>query len=209
MFRRSRPLLSLADGILNSIQAIRIGLQPGSRYSVRDLDIEEKPAVDLEALDFLEKKNATGFCLRTREDFDWITSFPWVKTGHAGDVRYFFSSLAPVFRNICLKIKDTGGNMTGFLWMVLHGEAMTLPYYARDPGTPPDLTRILNNCLQSNRVSHLTTYQPDVIESFRPGPILGKRTMIQRYFATRDLLKQLPDPESIAFQDGDGDVVFV
>jgi hypothetical protein len=63
--------------------------------------------------------------------------------------------------------------------------------------------------MQSGRISYLTTYQSPFINIFTPGPILGKRIMIQNYFATRDLLRQLPDPGTIRFQDGDGDVVFV
>jgi hypothetical protein len=39
-------------------------------------------------------------------------------------------------------------------------------------------------------------------------PLLGKRKMHQRYFATHELIRQLPAGDKIFFQDGDGDVVF-
>ncbi len=218
LYRRSRPLLSLADGLLNAVQEIRILF---SRKDLQGIDVEENRELDLESLDFLEKNGSTGFCLRGREDFDWITSYPWVKPGSDRDTRYFFSSIAPVFQNICLKVRDADGNIGASLWLVIHGNQMTTPYVAFSPHArwstsgkvQPDLSSVvsgvLNHYLQRSRVSYLTTYQPDLTEIFRPGPILGRRSMTQNYFATRDLIRQLPDPRSLSFQDGDGDVVFV
>jgi hypothetical protein len=63
--------------------------------------------------------------------------------------------------------------------------------------------------MQKTGVSYLTSYHAPLIGVFTPGPILGMRKMTQHYFAARDLLRQLPSAGSIAFQDGDGDVVFV
>jgi GNAT superfamily N-acetyltransferase len=206
IYQRSRPLLTLADGLLNVVQDIRIRVR---REKLQGLDFEEHAKVELEALDFLEKNEGTGFCLRGLEEFDWITSWPWIKEGAEKDARYFFSSLAPAFRNICLKIRDAQGVMAGFLWLVVKGGGMTLPYAVFRPGISSDVSRLISHYMQSGRISYLTTYQSPFINIFTPGPILGKRIMIQNYFATRDLLRQLPDPGTIRFQDGDGDVVFV
>ncbi len=206
IYRRSRPLLSLADGILNTVQDVRTALK---REDVGGLNIGEKEAVDLQAVDFMERMQGTGFCARTHEDFDWITGFPWVKAGPARDDRYFFSSVSRRFRNICLTLRDAGGDIYAFLWLVLNGEKMTLPYAVLAPGTEPDASRILNHYLQSNRVSYLTTYHSRITSFFHPSPMLGARKMSQNYFATRELLRQFPDPGSVPFQDGDGDVVFV
>ena len=214
VYRRSRMLLSMADGMLNTVQSIRIRMK---RKDINDLDIEELPEIDLEALDIMEKNDGTGFCRRSMEDFNWITSYPWVKSGPQKDSRYFFSSVARNFKNICLKIRNPGGDLHGFLWMVLNGSQMTIPYAVFNPEAFSDesselssfISRVLNHYIQTNRVSYLTAYQSTITENFRPGPILGSRKMIQNYFATRDLIRQLPDPMSIPFQDGDGDVVFV
>ncbi len=206
MYRRSRPILSLADGILNTVQDIRIGLK---REDMAGMDFEENEAVDFRAMDFLEKNLGTGFCIRTQEDFDWITAYPWVKPGPEKDDRYYFSSLAHRFRNICIKVMDRHGEMIGFLWMAIHGDKMTLPYVVFHPGASEDIARILDHYLRANRIAYLTTYQSQITNSYRPSPILGSRKMSQKYFATRDLIKQLPEPGSFPFQDGDGDVVFV
>ena len=221
IYRRSRPLLSLADGILNTAQDVRIRIK---KETLAGLKIEESDSPDYIAADFLEKSQAAGFSIRTQEDFDWIISNPWVLETPERDSRYFFSSHSPRFRNICVKIMNTEGEITGFLWIVINGEKMTIPYIAISQAsemkkvssieaetreTNEALSRILNYYLQSNRISYLTTYQSRVTNIFQPGPLLGTRKMTQNYFATLDLLKQLPDPQSVQFQDGDGDVVFV
>ena len=206
VYRRSRLLLSMADGILNAVQDARTRL---NREKLEDLDYEEQETIDLESLAFIESNGDTGFCARTHEDFNWISSYPWVKSGREKDSRYFFSSVSARFRNICIRTRDSGGEMNGFMWMVLNGEKMTLPYLSYRNGALPGLTRLLNHCLQEYRVSYLTTYHSPVMENFRPLPLLARRKMTQKYIATRDLKKQLPDPAAIRFQDGDGDVVFV
>jgi GNAT superfamily N-acetyltransferase len=206
VYRRSRILLSMADGILNLIQDARSGL---NRERTEDLVYEELDSPDLESIAFLEKNGDTGFCRRSLEDFDWIISFPWMKTGREKDLRYFFSSISPRFRNIILKYRGNSGEMNAFAWMVLNGEKMTLPYISADPSALPGLSRIINHYLQENRVSYLTVYQSPILQSLHPRPILLRRNMVQKYFATRDLRKQLPDPETLRFQDGDGDVVFI
>jgi hypothetical protein len=206
VYRRSRLLLNMADGVLNVIQDTRSRL---NREKTEDLVYEEQDSPDLESLAFLEKNGDTGFCRRSLEDFDWIASFPWVKTGMEKDGRYFFSSVSPRFRNIIIKTRGDAGELNAFAWMVLNGEKMTLPYISADPSALPGLSRIINQTLQENRVSYLTVYHSPVLQSLNPRPILLRRNMVQKYFATRDLKKQLPDPETLRFQDGDGDVVFV
>jgi hypothetical protein len=206
LYRRSRPLLDLADTVLNLVQDIRIGL---NKEKLGGMKIEEKEKPDLEALDFLEKKGDTGFSRRSMEDFDWITSWPWIREGRQPDPRYFFSAVTGRFRNICIKTYARDSRVNAFLWLVLNGTKMSLPYLSADKDVMPAVSRVLNYYMQSNRVAYLTSYQPLLKDHFHPGSLLGKRSMTQKYFATRDLARQLPAPESIRFQDGDGDVVFV
>jgi hypothetical protein len=206
MFRRSRPLLKLADGVINSVQDFRIMIK---RDNLKDLTFEESDKPDLEAIDFLEKNQAVGFSIRSHEDFDWITSYPWVLQTHEMGDRYFFSSFSPRFRNICVKIRNEQNDMTGFIWLVQNGEKMSLPYVALGKEAEPAVSRIIKHYMHTGRISYMTTYQSTLIKLFKPGPMLGTRNMIQNYFGTRDLIKQLPDLKSVQFQDGDGDVVFV
>jgi len=206
MFRRSRPLLGLADGVLNTIQDIRIRVR---KENINDLVIEEAGSPDLEATAYLEKYGGTGFCNRSEVEFDWIASYPWVKSGKDRDSNYFFTSISPRFQNICIKIKDSAGDMQGFLWIVINGEKMTLPYTVFNRGKSADIFRVINHFMQAFRVSYMTAYNSTITNSFQPGPLLTSRNMIQRYYVTHELARQLPAPRSVNFQDGDGDVIFV
>ena len=206
MYRRSRPLLFLADAVLNTLQDIRIRVR---KESMDELVIEEADSPDLEAIAYLEKKGGTGFCNRSDLDFDWITSYPWVKSGKEKGTNYFFSSVSPRFRNICVKIKDNAGEIQGFLWIVINGGKMTLPYAAFNQEKSSDISRVINHFMQTFRVSYMTAYHFPIINSFQTGPLLTSRRMIQRYYVTHELARQFPSPRSINFQDGDGDVVFV
>jgi hypothetical protein len=206
LYRRSRPLLNLADGFLNSVQALRILLKPGS---LRELNVEENTRLDLEAVGFLEETDGTGFSGREQDDFDWIAAYPWVMEGRDKDDRYFFSSVSVKFRNLCLKVRNIEGRIIGLLWMVVHGDQMTLPYAAFLPEAESGISDLINHYMQHCRVAYMTTYQPAILKIYRSGPILHRRKMVQRYFATGDLARQLPEASGIRFQDGDGDVVFV
>jgi GNAT superfamily N-acetyltransferase len=206
LYRRSRPLLDLTDAVLNNLQDLRIRMH---RETPGKLIVEEKPIMDFDAVDFLQKHKGTGFSLRGMEEFYWITSYPWIITGPGKDERYFFSSVAPAFKNICLTLREEDGSIRGFLWIVVNGEKMSLPYAVLRPGKGIDISPVLRKYMQTHRVAYLTSYQGRINETFQPGPLLNRRRMIQKYFATMDLMKHLPDPGSVVFQDGDGDVVFV
>lgn len=206
LYKRSRPLLSLSDRILNSIQQLRIGIQSSTPG---DVDYEEKNTVDFNVIDFLEENHGTGFSLRGPEDFNWITSWPWVRPGSDKDHRYYFSSVSSRFKNICVSMKDGKGSLNGFLWIVINGEKMSLPYAVFKPEASENISKVLNHYMQSNNIAYFTCYQSSVNEIFSPGPILNSREMVQNYYVSRDLKKQLPNPDAVSFQDGDGDVVFV
>jgi hypothetical protein len=206
LYRRSRPLLDLTDAVLNTFQDLRIRMH---REAGGKGILEEKPFLDFDSMDFIREFKGTGFSLRGMEEFHWITSYPWIRTGPLRDERYFFSSVAPAFRNICLTLREEDGSIQGFLWIVVNGDRMSLPYAVLRPGTGIDISPVLRSYMQTSRVAYLTSYQEGINEIFRPGPLLNSRKMIRKYFATGDLMKQLPDPPSIVFQDGDGDTVFV
>jgi len=206
IYRRFRPLLKVADGMLNRVQDVRINFK---KQDLKGIELQESQVMDHEAADFLEREGDTGFCIRSQEDFNWIVAYPWIKEGLFKDQRYFFSAYAPVFRNIILKIRSTGGEMTGLIWMVINGEKMTLPYAALSEGINHDISLILNHYINKYKISHLTAYHSGIIDLYKPSGILGSRKMTRNYLATGELLKKLPDQGKVNFQDGDGDVVFV
>jgi hypothetical protein len=90
------------------------------------------------------------------------------------------------------------------------GEKMTLPYVCLKEEASSAVIKILDHYLFTDKISYITTYNPETISLLENSraPLLGRRRMYQKYFATHELIRQLPDGDKIFFQDGDGDVVF-
>jgi GNAT superfamily N-acetyltransferase len=104
LFRRSRLLLNLADGLLNSFQDIRI---LSKREHAKDLNFIITDSPDYRAMDFLEKNQGRGFCNRSMDEFNWISKYPWIKGDEKKDTQYFFSSHSKRFQNICINLSTT------------------------------------------------------------------------------------------------------
>jgi GNAT superfamily N-acetyltransferase len=209
VYRTARPLFGLADGIINAWQDFRISIVR-KKNKPDFLHAEPVRSVDPASLDLMERNNRLGFGLRDQEVFDWITDFPWLKEGERQDEKYFFTWIVPRYKNTCLKVWDNEGKLAGFLMLTVVGEKMTLPYVCLKEEAFSAVVKILDHYLSSEKVSYITTYNPEamsLLENSRT-PLLGKRRMYQRFFATHELIRQLPDGNKIFFQDGDGDVVF-
>jgi hypothetical protein len=205
----ARPLFFLVDGLFNVWQDFRI-ISVRKKIKPDFLHAEPVPSVDAASLALMTDGGRLGFGLRDQEAFDWITSYPWVKEGAKQDERYFFTWMVPKYQNKCMKIWDKEGNLDGFLMLTMVGEKMTLPYACINEGTAQAAARILDHYLMAEKISYFTTYNPELIDLMENSrtPILGKRRMYQRFYATHELARQLPDGHTIVFQDGDGDVVF-
>jgi hypothetical protein len=209
-YRTARPMFSLADGIINTWQDFRISTVK-KKIKPDFLHAEPVPTVDPASLELMERHNRLGFGLRDREAFDWITSYPWVTEGENKDERYFFTWMVSCYQNTCLKVWDNDGKLAGFLMLALVGEKMALPYVCVQERASTAVVKILDHYLLSEKISYITTYNPEVISLLEDSrvPLLGKRRMYQKFFATHELIRKLPDEKKIFFQDGDGDVVFV
>ena len=208
-FRLAGPVLKTSDGIVNSWQDTRI--RASMRKILPDfLHAEPVRIMDPDIHTFLAQHDRLGFGRRGLQDFHWIEAHPWIKEGEQRDKKYFFSSIAPKFRNVYLKLLDAGGALAGFVMIVIVGDKMSLPYFAVEETVSKLAVNMLDHYLAVNKISYFTTYNPELTELMNEStlPILGKRKMMQKYFATHELAGQLPDARGIIFQDGDGDVVF-
>jgi GNAT superfamily N-acetyltransferase len=208
-YRTLRPMFRLADGIINAWQDLRISTVQ-KKVKPDFLHIEPVRSVDPASHDLMERHNRLGFGVRDLKVFDWITSYPWLQEGERQDERYFFTWIVPRLKNTCLKVWDNGGKLIGFLMLAVVGEKMTLPYVCLQQEAFPAVVHILDHYLCAEKISYLTTYNPEMmglLENSRT-PLLGRRRMYQKVFATHELIRQLPDGNKIFFQDGDGDVVF-
>ena len=87
---------------------------------------------------------------------------------------------------------------------------MTVPYACIDKEGTDNGIKILDHYLARKGVSYFTTWNPEIISMMKNSrlPVLGKRKLTQKYFATKELLNVLPESFAVNFQDGDGDSVF-
>ena len=209
IFKALNPAISLFDGLINFWQDVR--LESSLKKSKIDLLMAEPlSSMDTESSEFLLKHNKLGFGQRNAEMFEWIHAYPWILTSDTGDKRYFFSSGAKQFKNHYLKILDTEGKMAAFLMLVRVDNRMTVPYACIGEEGLKTSIEILDHYLGINRISVFTTCNLEITSLMKNSrlPLLGKRKMAQKYYATTELLKLLPDSSHIDFQDGDGDFVF-
>jgi hypothetical protein len=207
--RLARPMLRMADGMVNAWQDLRIQV---ARKKVRPDYLHAEPvrSVDPATIDLLERNQRLGFGMRDLEAFDWITSYPWVVEGSSRDDRYFFTWVVARYQNTLLKLGDPSGGLSGFLMLTVVGDKMAIPYACTVEEISPLAASILDHYRSAGKISYLTTYNPEVIRLMEHSriPLLGRRRMYQRYYATHELIRQLPYGEEMFFQDGDGDVVF-
>ena len=208
-FRLMQPVLALSDRFINTWQDARLSaalkrIKPGL------LMAEPLEGMDEETFEFLSAHNRLGFCLRDPETFKWIQCYPWIIEGGMKDRRYFFSSTAIQFKNTYLKVLDKGGGIDAFLMLTRKGDKMTIPYACFAGQGSQAGIKILDHYLAGSGISYFTTYNPEVLMLMKNSslPLLGKRKMTQKYFATRELKQRLPESSGIYFQDGDGDAVF-
>ena len=100
--------------------------------------------------------------------------------------------------------------MAAFLMLVRINDKMTVPYACiGEEGSEPGI-KILDHYLANSGISIFTTWNPEVISLMKNSrlPVLGKRKLTQKYFATKELLDVLPESSAVFIQDGDGDCVF-
>jgi GNAT superfamily N-acetyltransferase len=207
--RLARPLLRMADGIINAWQDVRISaLQQKTKHDFPHA--EAVTSVDPTSIDLMQRNHRLGFGMRDLASFDWITSHPWVVEGENLDDRYFFTWVVPRYMNTCLKIRNEQDRLVGFLMLSVVGEKMSVPYACFSEEAAADVCRILEHYLLAERISYITTYNPEVMSLMEKSrtPFLWKHRMYQKFFATEELISQLPEAKQIFFQDGDGDVVF-
>ena len=209
IFRTVRPVFKIADGIINTWQDFRIGTVQ-KKLKPEYLNVEPVHSVDHASIDLMEQHNRLGFSLRDLDVFDWIRNYPWIKAGKKKNEKYFFTLIVPRNQNIYLKVWNNEGELVGFLMLSIVGEKMTLPYACLQEEAARTAIQILDHYLSSEKISYITTYNPEMIKLLENSrtPLLGSRRMYQKYFATHELIRQLPDGNKIFFQDGDGDVVF-
>lgn len=202
-------LLSLADGIFNLFNGIRLKFTaiPKSDYSFI-------PEIDAEAWDFIQKHRSPDELMRRDfEDLNWILANPWLQSGFeetAASKRYHFSSVAKYFSFKALKIFNAHQEIAAILIVSIRDKNLKIPYCYVQAGSEDLVLNFIEKLMREQRLDMLTVFQQSIINQIKKNgkSFFIKRTFQRHYILSKIFEKKLIKQPSVVIQDGDADVAF-
>jgi GNAT superfamily N-acetyltransferase len=204
---RSGKLLGFTDHLVNELREKRIQkyrFPSGIQCQVTPIDGFLSQLAEL-----VKRLQQDALFRRDRAIFEWALEYPWVTEQACDPVNYHFSYKANRFENILLQFKRADGEFQGVLWIILHNNVLSVPYFfAGDKALHACMAETIVRTMVENGCTHTTIRNPKLLEHMQAHRkvFLSVRKMPQRIFAHRDLEGLLPDKRVI--HDGDGDVMF-
>jgi GNAT superfamily N-acetyltransferase len=159
--------------------------------------------------EYLSNNLKNSLSSRSTQEFQWIFGYGWLEKGEK-DLRYPFSWRFTDYEESAYIIKNEDNiNSDGIMIVRFKDYLATVPFYfAKNRKARKELfEHLIAACMQRNIV-YLTVYHPE-LTSFAREKLFLKKTIIQHYYATDNVIGQLPTCNEINFQDGDGEAAFV
>ena len=212
LFRKLKPVLKLSDYILNGIADVRLKREVSSL--TQDLiRIKEVNTLDEETLEFIISKSENDFTSQKIKEIEWLRYYPWILEKEklaVTDKRYFFSSSSPRYKNIQLKVYCSDNRLVAYLMIIVIGNKLTLPYCYYSGDSYKLIPDIVFKKMIEYKLSYATIYHPEVVKEIlkQKKGYLYKKTIPRHYYCSVGLLNNLPDAETIKWQDGEGDAAF-
>lgn len=211
-FARIKIVLQAIDLILNFFNDIRLMFHR-RKYTMPLSDLQMADKIDPQLEDFISTGKITWSSFRKPQDLNWIIRFPWVIEQHRKDdlnKKYYFTSTARQYCNLNLKLFDIHDRLILYMMIVIIDKKMTVPYACFNKIYVSKAADIILYFIFKRKVNYVTLFDPELVSEFirRKLPLLLKKKMIRKYFATQDLIDLLPPKGKIYIMDGDGDVAF-
>jgi len=203
-------LLTFTDGVLNLFNEVRLLCR---RNSISKLQYRYFSSMDDEAEEFLIKHNAYHLTLKNRNDYNWISAYPWIIKAPHPDLdamRYAFSSTDKHFRQYFLMLYDQQHSPMAFLMLTIRGKHLKTPFVFMEKDREKEILRFLYSFMIRERISTFTTCHPALstgIRRFRH-PFIHTRSLHMESVITATLKSLLGDTAAYYLQDGDGDAAF-
>ena len=203
VFVKFKPLLSLADGLLNGVLRWSI-----PRFSEKNggFTFNEIGQVDTERDGFMAIDS--GLTARGSVEFNWILNFPWVlqMPENEESKKYFFTSVSPRFYQKVFKVTNKNGVISGFFMLKIRESQLTIPYFFIDSSAELSVLNFISNFMEENDLSMVTVFHTELVKLFKKQgfPFFYKRPISKPYF----IAKELEPIVDLQFQDGDGDCAF-
>jgi hypothetical protein len=207
------PLLIFLFSFLNGIDFIinlihdRFLYQKQSLSQHYQYEIIEKP--DCSCFDFVQKELSNQLTRRSKQEFDWITDYPWIKESNEispESKRYNFSSESKRFKIIYLKILKNN-LLVALLMVSLRDKHMKVQYAFVTTGHEKATTEIINNLMFKYKIDIFTCYHSFLNLNHKNNISCIKKKIIHRKYLQSNGFNIFASENM--FQDGDGDCVFV
>lgn len=171
--------------------------------------IERVELIDDDLRKIITQSQDKALFRRDAEVFQWAMDHPWVTHEKVSPVDYHFSYQALRFENTLLKFRDADTGSRGMLWLIQHNNVLSVPYvFVENKALYSHMAEYILKSMIRSGSTHTTLRCQDLINKLQlfKRHFLLIRDMPQHIFAHVKLHEQIPD--GLAFQDGDGDVMF-
>ncbi|MFZ5941751.1 MAG: GNAT family N-acetyltransferase [Bacteroidota bacterium] len=211
--RFSRPgLLKAADAVVDLFHEPFVRL--GKTADLHPLRVTEVTAFSDDMPLFIAGLQEQSLFGRDAQTFNWIRRYPWVREGRPDEesTRYNFSLVSPFFRNHWYEIRRDDGSPTGFVWIMVNGKKLMVPYLLSASDCSAVVTDIAASLAVKTMIAEKAAYllvrnRPleQAVKKLR-APFLLHRTSVMNYYVHRELQPLMA--ENGLIHDGDGDCVF-
>ncbi len=176
------------------------------------VDFEYFSRPDEELCCMFENATADTLTRRSRDSWNWVLRFPWLKSAPLGDriaSKYFFASAPPVFNQYVLKVFRYG-ECVGMLHIQHSHTRLSVPYSYFEPEHAGLMARVVLMHAKELNATFIVSYNNCLISELRRHRIffLSVRARKREYLATEYMVARLRGLD-LHFADGDGDCAFI
>lgn len=208
VFGRIKPLLSLADAVVNiALDAIRPLRKPRPAQAPFSYVTE----VDAETALFIKGKQDGELFRRGQAELNWALQNPWVLKGEPDELnrRYYFTSFDRVFEFKALQVRDANGQLCAFLILSRRNGNLKMPVCYFEPGCVEHVAAVVNHHIYQWNINTFSTFHPEIVQYYQTKRTfaLFKKTLKRHYLSAKPMAIRL-EGQVFNIQDGDGDCFF-
>ncbi len=164
--------------------------------------------------EFLQSYKSNELFNRGASEYQWINDFPWVNSlskQKSESKKYFFSVFTTKFSSDFFQISDPNSKeIIGVFCLNYNDKKISIPYaYLSKEASKITSSFIFDFCLK-NKINFVTIYNDFLNEELncKKKLYISKKSFVQNYFVSKQLIDNYSDIKDFDIQSGDGDVVF-
>lgn len=217
-WQKWKPLLQVADSLLNIPNKIRLALYPTPSVEKKGYSFEYLGELDEEAWMFIQTQQGsihqpTELIHRDKAELNWLLRNPWLLQAPLKDrnaSRYHFSSVAGSFYFLTIKLYNAALEVVAVVIMSYREGSVKLPYVYCQAGQEERVWELIDQHLLAMKAHNLTVFQPQLVGHLkkRKHPFFLLRPFQRHYIIGVVLKEALEATGEFHLQDGDADAAF-